>query len=113
MSKRSLTILITIMFLACVSTATAEKNEVVYVNLSSVGDVDGVYVVNRFDYDRPRDIVDYGEYSSVVNLTDLSSINRHGDSVEFSMPAGTFYYQGNAVTRDIPWTFKIGYKLDG
>ncbi|MDO4549261.1 MAG: hypothetical protein Q4D04_14310 [Clostridia bacterium] len=93
--------------------ALAEKNEVIYANLSAKGDVRGVYVVNKFEYDRARDVVDYGDYSYVVNLTDMSRIRQAGDEISFSAPSGAFYYQGNATTRNLPWVFNIDYRLDG
>ena len=53
------------------------KDEVVYVKLNNNGNVDNVYVVNSFDVKNGEKIVDYGNYSNVLNLSFLKKIQFH------------------------------------
>ena len=59
-------------------TAEYEKSEVVYASLSASGEPQAVYVVNRFDVADAGTVVDYGDYASVRNLTDETSLERVG-----------------------------------
>ena len=92
---------------------SAEKQEVVYATLATNGSPQNVYVVNVIDGQAGQRVEDFGEYSSVVNLTDTSQIAQTSDSVIFTMPEGGFTYQGNAPKATIPWNISIDYKLDG
>ncbi len=83
----------------------AAKNEIVYVTLEQDGTVDEIYVVNRFDSDDEEDIVDYGEYYAIQNLTNASDLYQTLDTVQFTKPAGTFFYQGDPASKALPWTF--------
>ncbi|MFZ5353666.1 MAG: hypothetical protein ACOZCL_13230 [Bacillota bacterium] len=91
------------------------KDEVVYVSLEHDGSVKSINVVNSFRIDVKGEIVDYGVYEEVINLTDKSQyIIRQGEiiwSPEESIK--TFFYQGKVPKKELPWSFEIGYKLDG
>lgn len=89
------------------------KDENVYVNLEQNGSVDDIYIVNEFDRKQPGHIVDYGEYSSVKNLTTDDKLTLEGNKVSGHIPEGKFYYQGNVKSKEIPWDIKISYYLDG
>jgi len=89
------------------------KDEVVYATLSAAGAVDAIYIVNHFDLDKAGSIKDYGDYSSVVNLTDTGRISQDGDEVSFTAEADNYYYQGNMTSKDLPWDFDITYHIDG
>ena len=54
------------------------KDENVYVNLNQDGSVDGIYVVNAYRLDADTQIVDYGNYESVKNLTSDQPAERNG-----------------------------------
>ncbi len=86
------------------------KEEVVYANLDSTGGVTGVYVVNSF---AGGDIVDYGTYSSVKNLTTTDEITVKNDTITFHTEAGKVYYQGELEKAEIPWNIEIHYFIDG
>src|SRR5699024_1727427 len=58
-----------------------EKEENVYVNLKEDGSVDGIYVVNAYDLDQDQKIVDYGNYSSVKNLSADGEIKADGEKI--------------------------------
>ena len=89
------------------------KDENVYVTLMEDGTVSNVYVVNEFTSTSDNEVMDYGKYSSVKNLTTDAEIQQNGDQVTVDVTKGKFYYQGNMETKDIPWKISIGYTLDG
>ncbi|MGN8644538.1 YhgE/Pip domain-containing protein [Gracilibacillus sp. HCP3S3_G5_2] len=96
-----------------VAASTPAKDEVIYTTLSSSGEELDMYVVNSFEVKEPGEFVDYGEYSSVKNLTDLSDISNEGDEVSFTASEDSFYYQGNLDNKPLPWEFSIRYQLNG
>ena len=89
------------------------KDENVYATLAEDGTVTGVYVVNEYTSKTEGKITDYGDYSSVKNLTTNETIEQNGDQISVTVPKGKFYYQGNLKTTDIPWNISISYTLDG
>ncbi len=89
------------------------KDENVYATLAEDGTVTGVYVVNEYTSKSEGKITDYGDYSSVKNLTTNETIEQNGDQISVNVPKGKFYYQGNLKTTDIPWNISISYTLDG
>lgn len=91
----------------------SSKDEVVYATLSASGGMQEVYVVNIFDVVKEGNIVDYGTYYHLKNLTDLSEIKQKEDMVEFNAPKGKFFYQGNKNNAQLPWDITISYFLDG
>ncbi|ENH95904.1 X-X-X-Leu-X-X-Gly heptad repeat-containing protein [Gracilibacillus halophilus YIM-C55.5] len=91
----------------------SEKDEVVYATLSPSGEKNDMYVVNSFQVKDQGTIIDYGNYSSVKNLTDLTEINRNDNKIEFTATEDTFYYQGNIQEQPLPWEIDLTYKLDG
>ena len=93
--------------------AVYDKTEVVYSTLDANGSPTATYVVNQFDVDEPGTVTDHGAYDAVTNLTDGTALACTGETVEFSAPAGTFYYQGDMPDARLPWTVDIAYTLDG
>lgn len=89
------------------------KNENVYARLGASGTSSDAYVVNAFDVKNSSDITDYGSYSEVKNLTDLSLLEHTADSTRISAETGKFYYQGALEEAELPWLFSIQYQLDG
>lgn len=63
---------------ASAAVPNTQKDENVYANLNQDGSVDGIYVVNAYLLDKETDIVDYGKYDSVKNLTTDAEINKKG-----------------------------------
>ena len=88
----------------------SEKEEVVYAILDSEGKVTGVYVVNSF---AGGDIVDYGDYGNVKNLTTTDEITVDGEKISFHTEEAKVYYQGDLKKNDIPWNIEIHYYMDG
>ena len=94
--------------------AVASKDEVVYATLDASGNVNEAYVVNVLDVTKEGTVVDYGNYSSLKNLTDLSTLEQDDSSVRIEAPKGKFYYQGTMNDGSkLPWDITISYLLDG
>ena len=87
-----------------------EKEEVVYGMLDGDGTVNGVYVVNSFT---DKNIVDYGTYTNLRNLTTTDEMKTDGDKITIETEADKLYYQGNLESTDIPWNIQIQYFIDG
>ncbi|MCB6992212.1 hypothetical protein LI177_01695 [bacterium 210820-DFI.6.37] len=93
--------------------ADYEKTENIYARLSGDGSVKEIYAVNDFELKKDASITDYGTYSEVKNLTDLTPLSQESDRTSFSAKKGSFYYQGRLPDAELPWLFSIKYKLDG
>lgn len=90
------------------------KDEVIYGKLHETGKTESMYVVNTFHVQEPGEIIDYGDYTDVRNLTDLSPIDMEsGDEVSFEASDSEFYYQGMLKEQPLPWDISIRYFLDG
>ncbi|MDX8344983.1 YhgE/Pip domain-containing protein [Rossellomorea sp. YZS02] len=90
------------------------KDEVVYATLDAGGDLNDIYVVNTFEVTHAGKILDYGDFSSVKNLTDLKKLEQEGQKVEMDAPEGKFTYQGNMKEEtELPWDVRVTYSLDG
>lgn len=90
-------------------TAPSEKEEVVYIMLDSQGSVKSVNTVNIFE---KGEVVDYGDYSEVKNLTGTETINTNGDEITYTANEKS-YYQGTNKSKEIPWNINVDYYLDG
>ncbi|TYS17032.1 YhgE/Pip domain-containing protein [Rossellomorea vietnamensis] len=100
--------------LAATEGNVASKDEVIYATLNASGNLDNIYVVNTLEVEKAGEILDYGKYSSVKNLTDLAEINQEGQKIEMEAPEGKFYYQGNMDKEtELPWNVNVSYQLDG
>lgn len=105
------------LFMSCqmpawAATQEISKDENVYVNLAQDGSVEGVYVVNAWQLEEETDLVDYGAYSSIRNLTSEDEIMQDGSEVTVHAPAGKFFYQGNLEKSELPWKLEISYALN-
>lgn len=89
------------------------KDEVVYARLAGSGAVNSIYVVNVLNPETPGAVTDYGDYTSVSNLTDTGAIAQSGDAVTVDVTGETLSYQGDLVSKNLPWNVAISYKLDG
>lgn len=89
------------------------KDEVIYSTLTATGTSKSAYVVNVFEIVDAGDVVDYGKYSTVKNLTDLTELTTENEKVHFSAEKGKFYYQGNLEAIELPWDITVTYYLDG
>lgn len=113
----ALVVTILISMADAVSAASQElsipKQEVVYVNLNSDGAVSEIYVVNIFDLDEDGQIMDYGKYQSLRNMTTTDEIHYADGTVTIDAGAGKLYYEGKLDSSVIPWNISIHYYMDG
>ena len=93
------------------ATKSSEKEEVIYANLTSSGEIEKIYAVNIF---KDKDIVDYGVYDTVKNMNTMDKINYSNGKVTIQNSEDKLYYQGiMKQNTEMPWTIKVRYKLDG
>ncbi len=92
------------------ATTPSAKDEVVYVNLAGDGSVTDVHVVNEF---AGGDILDYGNYTNIRNLTTTDEITQDGDKITVSTDEEKLHYQGDLENAGIPWDININYFMDG
>ena len=93
------------------ATKSSEKEEVIYANLTSSGDIEKIYAVNIFE---DKDIVDYGVYETVKNMNTMDKINYSNVKITIQNSEDKLYYQGiMKQNTEMPWTIKVRYKLDG
>lgn len=91
-----------------------DKEEVVYVNLEEDGKVKDITVVNIFDLDKAQTVVDYGDYTSVRNMTSMDTIHSQNGVITIeASDSGKLYYEGTIASTSIPWNIDISYSLDG
>lgn len=91
----------------------SSKDEVVYGKLSATGERQELYVVNILDVEKAGKVFDFGVYSDLKNLTDLTKLEQTNGAVEFMAPEGKFYYQGNINDHSLPWDVSVSYLLNG
>ena len=89
------------------------KEEVVYINLNADGSVKEIVVVNIFDLDKDGQIIDYGKYESLRNMTTTDKIGYSGETVTIDAKAGKLYYEGKLDSNVMPWNIAIRYYMDG
>ena len=90
---------------------SSEKEEVIYINLDSSGNIEKIYAVNIF---KDKNITDYGSYTEVKNMNTSDKINYSNGVVTVNNSRDKLYYEGIMHNdTDIPWDISITYKLDG
>lgn len=89
------------------------KEEVVYINLNADGSVKEINVVNIFDLDENGQIVDYGKYESLRNMTTTDKTYYSVETVTIDAKAGKLYYEGKLDSNVMPWNIDIRYYMDG
>ncbi|MGN1350502.1 MAG: hypothetical protein ACI4VM_05850 [Anaerovoracaceae bacterium] len=99
-------------FAAAVRRSTP-KEEVVYINLNSDGSVDKIYVVNIFELNEAGQIMDYGDYTALRNMTTSDELVFENETVRIDTTAGKLYYEGTLSRDVIPWILSFRYFLDG
>lgn len=87
----------------------SQKEEVVYGILDLDGSAKDIYVVNIFE---DNNIVDYGNYTKVRNMTTSEKVSQNGDRININTSADRLYYEGIIEKRELPWGIDIEYILD-
>ena len=82
------------------------KDEVIYTLLNSDGSKREVYVVNSFE-NAQGEIVDYGSYESVRNLTTDDAIDISGQEIRINTNSENLYYEGSLPESQLPWIIDI------
>ena len=95
------------------ATANTPKEEVVYINLNNDGSVKEINVVNIFELPESGQIIDYGRYQSLRNMTSTDQIDYSDETVTINAKAGKLYYEGKLDENIMPWNIRIGYFMDG
>ncbi len=93
-------------------------DESVYVNLDYYGKVDEVNIVKGCVLNGNTQIVDYGDYKDVVNMSNSATPTLEDGKVTWDLSGQDeerFYFEGKTdkLTRELPWNFDITYKLNG
>lgn len=90
---------------------TNAKEEVIYGMLKGNGEVDEAYVVNIFD--GTGEIIDYGDYSTVKNMTSEEELVLNDDQITVNSQPDRLYYEGILKSNELPWNISIRYFMDG
>ena len=90
-----------------------EKNEAVYARLSGLGEVQSIYIVNQFSFQNAGVFTDYGNYDSIINLTDLEPLAIANGEVSIRTGNDNFFYQGDLIDNSLPWIYNVEYYMDG
>src|SRR5699024_2946907 len=72
--------------------SVSSKDEVVYATLEATGEHDEVFVVNLLNVTKAGTVKDYGDYTSVKNLTGLVEIIQTDDKIKEDDETGKLYY---------------------
>lgn len=91
----------------------ASREEVVYANLTLTGETKDLYIVTILHNSESGTIADFGDFTSVKNLTDTAPVTLKDGQVSVTVPKGDFYYQGALGSTDLPWTIGVSYLLNG
>lgn len=94
-------------------------DETAYVTLDYYGQMGEVSVVKGVDLNGNSQIMDYGQYSRITNMTTLDKPKIDGNHLVWNLDEKTapkrFYYE--VVPQDnnleIPWNIDVNYKLNG
>lgn len=109
----SLILMFSVPAFAATANTDSAKQEVVYINLNSDGSVLEICVVNIFELDEDGQIVDYGDYTALRNMTSNDKITFGNETVRMDTKAGKLYYEGTLNQNVIPWIFSFRYFIDG
>ena len=91
---------------------SSPKEEVIYASLNQSGTLEKAYVVNIV-YPQNNQLVDYGNYSEVKNLTSTDKLIYKNNQVKATTDEEKISYEGYLIEQKLPWNFKIKYYLDG
>ena len=110
--------IIVILSSICSASPKSAKSESVFINLDYYGDAEEINVYNTFSIYGDDKVEDFGDYTSISNLTNkkeyetLESGERSWDVTGLD----SFSYIGkmdNEYYDKIPWKFDVKYKLNG
>lgn len=96
-------------------------DEAMYVTMDPYGTITETSVVKSYKLYGANQIVDYGVYDKINNMTDNSVPVVDGTQVTFNLEGepenDRFYFEGRmnpeAVGKTLPWDISVSYKLNG
>ncbi len=96
-------------------------DEAMYVTLDAYGKVTNTSVVKSYDLHGSTEVVDYGRYTEITNMTDYGTPEVEGNRVTFSIPEtpenDRFYFEGKLEPEEVeaalPWNLSVSYRLNG
>ncbi|WP_101911348.1 hypothetical protein [Marasmitruncus massiliensis] len=104
---------------AIAKTPAVTVDETAYVTMDYYGNVSESSIVKGCDLNGNTELIDYGDYASVINMTSLDKPQTDGNKTVFNLtetvPYNRFYYQvkPREEAMRFPWTFDVNYKLNG
>lgn len=109
------TLIVLILFLSIPASIFAagnnqSKEEVIYGILEEDGSAREVYIVNVFN--GKGEIIDYGDYRDIRNMTSDAEIIRDGSKIIIDNPEEKIYYEGILKRNELPWDISVQYFLD-
>lgn len=118
------TTLIFSMAISCISQGyvyaappSPKHDESMYVNLDYYGVTEETRIVKSYSVNGSNEIVDFGNYSKVTNMTDFSKPEVKDGKVVFKLDkdVSRFYFEAVPSNQKmvLPWNFDVGYKLNG
>ncbi|HZK20912.1 MAG TPA: hypothetical protein VFC76_01405 [Oscillospiraceae bacterium] len=90
--------------------APSPKEESVFGLLNTDGTVNNIYVVNSLE---GGDVLDFGTYSSIINMTDSIPLTQDGEKITTATLEDRLFYQGTLKSKDLPWNISVKYYLNG
>ncbi len=125
--KRTLALLLAVLTAAgCAAPASAlpidsgvtpTYDEAYYATLDYYGNLMEGSVVKSYALNGANELIDYGVYDEVVNLTDGTpvSLGEGSADFQFDQSPGRFYFEGKTAKpfQHLPWTIALRYTLNG
>ncbi|MGE5371673.1 MAG: hypothetical protein ACM3QZ_06760 [Solirubrobacterales bacterium] len=92
-------------------------DEAVFVNLDYYGGISTLSIVKGVSLNGNTRFTDYGDYSEINNMSGYQKPVRVDGGIRWKMPQNTerLFYEVKMKPQkvELPWTFDIGYKLNG
>ena len=93
-------------------------DESIYINLDYYGKVEEVNIVKGCMLNGNTTIVDYGDYSDVINMSNSAKPLLEAGKVTWDLSGQEeerFYYEckTDTLTQELPWNLDVTYKLNG
>lgn len=118
------TTLIFSMAISCISQGyvyaappSPKHDESMYVNLDYYGLAEETRIVKSYSVNGSKEIVDFGNYTKVTNMTDFAKPEVKNGKVVFKLDQdiSRFYFEAVPSNQKmvLPWNFDVGYKLNG
>ena len=92
-------------------------DETMYVNLDHYGAIDETRIVKSYSVNGASEIVDFGNYSKVTNMSTLEKPQMKNGKLKFEAQEDMkrFYFEAVPAQQKpvLPWSFDVSYKLNG